>query len=235
MNILITGTSSGVGFGLANHYLAKGNTVYGISRRTNSELNQNTHFKFLSLDLSDFEDIRKRLPFFLNGLGTLHLVILNAGILNPVKDLKDTGLDEIRNVMDVNVWANKVVIDVLFKNVNTIQQIVAISSGAAVSGSRGWNAYALSKAALNMMISLYAAEHTGTHFCSLAPGLIDTAMQDYIYNLPEDDTYPVVQMLKKAKGTEQMPQPEQAAQIISEVIKNATDYESGSFLDVRNM
>ena len=43
--------------------------------------------------------------------------------------------------MDVNVWTNKVLIDVLFEQLDSIDQIVAISSGATGSGARGWNAY----------------------------------------------------------------------------------------------
>lgn len=43
-----------------------------------------------------------------------------------------------------------------------------------------------------MLINLYAKEYTDTHFCALAPGLIDTKMQDYIYDLPEEKDYPAV-------------------------------------------
>ncbi|MGC9342520.1 MAG: SDR family NAD(P)-dependent oxidoreductase, partial [Bacteroidales bacterium] len=137
----------------------------------------------------------------------------------------------------VNVWANKVLIDVLFDTVGTIKQLVAISSGASVSGSRGWNAYALSKAGLNMLIDLYSKEHTNCHFCSLAPGLIETGMQDYIKSLPEEmeKEYPVIRKLKDARGTDKMPDPVEAASRIADSISKALDYESGRFLDVRKI
>lgn len=235
MNVLITGTNSGLGFGLSKLYLDNGHTVYGISRRLNEELKNFDNFRFLYQDISKFSEIDTNLVSFLNGLDVLDLVILNAGILNEVKDLKDTSLDEIQEVMNVNVWSNKVLIDTLFKHVHQIHQVVAISSGAAVSGARGWNAYSLSKATLNMLISLYAKEHTETHFSALAPGLIKSKMQDYIYDLPDHDDYPVVKRLKQQRDSGQMPEPEIAAEINAAAIKQAREYKSGSFLDSRNM
>ncbi len=235
MNILITGTSSGVGFGLSKIYLKKGHNVFGISRKSNDVLNKHTNFRFLSQDLSEFREVESKIPQFLENVPSLDLVILNAGILNEIKDLQDTSLDEIRKVMDVNVWANKILTDSLFKLQIPIGHVVGISSGASVSGSRGWNAYALSKATLNMLIDLYSKEHESTHFTSLAPGLIDSEMQDYIYSLSEQEKFPVIKKLKSAKGTSRMPDPEEAARIISEGIEKAKKYDSGAFLDVRKI
>lgn len=235
MDILITGTSSGLGSGLAKYYLTRGHTVYGISRKVNEELKAFSNFRFLYQDISRFSEIETNLVSFLNGIEVLDLVILNAGMLSSIKDLKDTSLEEIHQVMDVNVWANKVLIDTLFRHIGEIRQVVAISSGAAVSGARGWNAYSLSKATLNMLINLYAKEREETHLSALAPGVIKTRMQDYIYALPEDGQYPVVERLKKLRESGEMPDPDTAAEINAKAIKKALQYKSGSFLDSRNM
>ena len=235
MRILITGSSSGLGAGLASFYIDEGEQVYGISRRNNADLKELKNFNFLRQDLTKFGEVEKNIPQFLKGIESLDLVILNAGILNHVKDLKDTTLEEIQNTMNVNVWANKILIDVLFEHIQKIKQVVAISSGASKSGSRGWNAYALSKATLNMLIKLYASEFTDTHFCALAPGLIDTGMQEYVYHLPFNDKYPIIEKLKAARGTDQMPTPNEAALIISAAIKKVVNYKSGSFVDVREI
>ncbi len=237
MNILITGCSSGLGNGLTAHYLNKGHKVFGISRSTNDVLKNHSAFNFLQLDLSGLNEIRGKVQDFLKNESDMDLVILNAGILYDVRDLKDTEIEEIKKVMDVNVWANKVLIDVLFEQLDSIDQLVAISSGAAVSGTRGWNAYSLSKATLNMLIDLYSREHPHTHFCALAPGLIETGMQDYLNNLPEayEKKFPMVKKLKEARGTDAMPKPEEAGVIVANAIQKVTDHESGSFLDVRNL
>jgi benzil reductase ((S)-benzoin forming) len=235
MNILITGTSSGLGYGLSKYYLEQGNMVYGISRKMNDELKSHENFRFLFQDISNFREVETNLISFLKEVDVLDIVILNAGMLKEIKDLKHTSLDEIQEVMNVNVWANKILIDALFEQKKEVGQVVAVSSGASVSGSRGWNAYSLSKATLNMLISLYAQEHTSTHFCALAPGLIVSKMQNYIYDFPENEHYPVVERLKKARETGQMPEPEEAAKINAKAIIKAREYKSGSYLDVRNM
>jgi benzil reductase ((S)-benzoin forming) len=235
MKILITGTSSGLGYGLSKYYLEQGNTVYGISRKMNDELKSHENFRFLFQDISNFGELEVNLISFLKGVEILDIVILNAGMLREIKDLKHTSLEEIQEVMNVNVWANKILIDVLFEEVKEIRQVVAISSGASVSGSRGWNAYSLSKATLNMLISLYAQEFESTHFCALAPGLIKSNMQNYIYDFPENEHYPVIGRLKKARETGQMPDPEEAAEINAKAIIKAREFRSGSYLDVRNM
>lgn len=235
MNVLITGTSSGLGFGLAEWYLENGHTVFGISRKKNDTLSEFSNFHFLSQDISRFRELQTNLVSFLKDNEVLDLVILNAGVLSEIKDLKNTGLDEIEKVMQVNVWANKVLIDNLFKIISEIKQVVAVSSGAAVSGARGWNAYSLSKATLNMLVSLYAKEFTETHFCALAPGLVDTAMQEYIFSLEDEDKFPVVRRLKEAKKAGKMPTPAEAAQKFAEAAEMAKKYESGVFLDVRKL
>ncbi len=235
MNILITGTSRGVGEGLALHYLKNGHTVYGISRSVNEGLNGHAGFHFLAADISDFQGMKDKLPAFLKSVSKMDLIVLNAGILSEIKDLKDTSIDEIKKVMDVNVWANKLLIDRCFEHLKAIGQIIAISSGAAVSGSRGWNAYSLSKATLNMLVELYAKEHQETHFCAMAPGIIDTAMQEYISGLPGEVDYPVVQKLKKLKGTPDMPKPGEIAAKLADGFEKARNYDSGSFLDIRKM
>jgi NAD(P)-dependent dehydrogenase (short-subunit alcohol dehydrogenase family) len=235
MSILITGTSKGIGEGLAFHYLGEGHTVYGISRSVNERLNDLGNFHFLAADLTDFQGMKDKLPVFLMSVNQVDLIILNAGILNEIKDLKDTTIEEIKKVMDINVWANKILIDRGFDHLNKIEQIVAISSGAAISGSRGWNAYSLSKATLNMLIELYSKEHPETHFCAMAPGIIDTSMQEYISGLPEEVDYPVVKKLKNLKGTPDMPKPAEVAARLADGFKKARQYESGSFLDIRKM
>ncbi len=235
MNIFITGTSSGIGFGLSKEYLDSGHKVFGISRNYNETLSQYSNFYFLSLDLTDFEVVEEEIPIFLKKIDTLDVVVLNAGKLNKVQDLKDTGLKELKDVMDINLWANKILIDNIFHHVERVLQVVAISSGASVSGSRGWNGYALSKAALNMMIKLYAKEFPGTHFSALAPGIIDTNMQEYIATLSGDTRFPVVEKLQKARGTSQMPKPNEAAPLLIDAFKRLKNFESGSFQDVRKM
>lgn len=233
MNILITGTSSGLGNGLSGFYLQKGFTVTGISRRTPSEYNNNPQYTHYECDLSDFTSTMQLKGNLQDSY--FDLVILNAGILPKLGDLQETSIEEIKKVMDINVWSNKILIDLLLQSPKPPKQIVAISSGASVSGSRGWNAYSLSKASLNMLVNLYAKESGETHISALAPGLIDSAMQDIICAEEESDSYPVFSRLKSARGTEIMPSPTEAAEPIAQAFEKLLEYENGVFADIRKM
>jgi len=132
--------------------------------------------------------------------------------------------------MELNVWANKGVIDTLMRTTLT-EQIVGISSGAAVNGSKGWGAYSVSKAALNMLLKVYAKEHPNTHFTALAPGVIDTPMVRHILEEVDEHTYPSVARLKRGE----IQTPQAAAKRLYETFPKLLAYESGSFVDVRNM
>ncbi len=234
--VLITGTSSGIGEALAARYLESGWNVWGVSRRPNAKLEEFEQYRFLSLDLTDWSKVESEAPKFFSENDSLELVILNAGALGEIRDMSRVSLDELNRLMDINVWANKILLDILFGSISEIRQVVAISSGAAVNGNRGWNGYSISKAALNMLIQLYAREQESTHFCALAPGLVDTAMQDYLCELPEDPRYLAVEKLKAARNTEAMPSPEKAATMLQDTISRLPDLvESGKFADVRTM
>ena len=233
--VFITGVSSGLGRGLAENYLHEGFEVYGVSRRSATELEGRPRGHFLPCDLSDFAAIPEKLHTLLGRLSRLDLVILNAGILGRIADLQETSIADIRKVMDVNVWANKVVLDSLYNLGLQIPQVVTISSGAATNANRGWNAYAISKAALNTLTSLYAAERPETHFSAIAPGIVDTPMQEQISDLPHDPRFSSLEMLRTARGTPIMPPPDEAAARLIEAIAKAVKYPSGSFLDINSL
>lgn len=232
--ICITGVSSGLGYGLAKVYLEKGATVYGCSRRAPSDLIERG-LQFQSVDLANASEAQTKFERLINGVSHFDCVILNAGKLGQIRDLSDAPLDDLRDTMEINVWSNKWILDSLFSNSRTVDQVIAISSGASQSGSRGWNGYSLSKAALNMLIRLYAGEQRATHFTSLAPGLIDTAMQDYLTNLPEDPRYAPLAILKAAKGTDKMPNGEDCARHLINSFDQLKTLDSGSYADIRKL
>ena len=233
-NVLITGVSSGLGHGLAKVYLEQGARVYGCSRRAPNDL-IDQGLIYAPVDLADELLGRPAFEEMVGGVDSFDVVVLNAGKLGQIRDMEATPLDDIRETMEINVFANKWLLDVLFTKGCAVRQVVAISSGASQSGSRGWNGYSLSKAALNMLIKLYAGEQAGTHFTSLAPGLIDTAMQDYLTSLPPDERYTPLEVLKAAKGTDKMPGGEACARMLIAAFPNLLKLESGSYADIRKM
>jgi len=236
MDILITGVSSGIGWGLSKYYLSKGDTIYGVSRRIPKDLMKYPNFKHLSTDLSKLDKINANFQPFIRSITSLDIVVLNAGILGEIKDLKKQSIEDINSVMDINVWSNKVLIDILTKSIINIKSVVAISSGVSVKGNRGWGAYSISKASLNMLIQLYAAENKATSFYALAPGLVDTDMQNYLCSDKLNTTlFPASQKLINARNTDLMPLPLKAGELLANGILKLQKLPSGSFSDIRKM
>lgn len=231
-NAFITGNSSGLGRGLTEVLLERGYRVYGCSRR-GCELTGD--LSDIRCDLSDFNSIGPALDELLRDVETLDLVILNAGILGRLENIAETSLDELTQIMDINVWSNKIILDWLLRSGLVIDQILLISSGAAVLGNKGWSGYALSKAALNMLAKLYAHEFGQTHIMSIAPGLIETEMMAYLCDEADSDKFPALKRIQNARGTDKMLSPVQAAERILTSMPKLKDYVSGSFIDLREI
>jgi len=234
-SVLITGTSSGIGFGLAKEFLSREAHVWGISRREANEFNSIENYRHLQLDLSDHDAVRTVLPGFLKTQDSFDLIVLNAGILGEIKWMSEIDVDGMKEVMEINVWTNKVLLDVLFELGLQIKQVVGISSKAALRSTPGWGPYCMSKAGLDILMNIYAQEYPDTHFSALAPGLIDSEIQETIYNIKETDKYPTIKRLQDARYTEEMPDAISAAPMLIEGFEKALTYESGLHLDVREI
>ncbi len=228
-NVLITGVSSGIGRALAADFLAKGYRVYGISRRDPGL--EGPGFTFIPCDLSETETIASSLLQSIPPKTPFTYVILNAGVLGRIEPIAQSSLEELKGVMDINLWANKVLIDILLREQCSIKQMIAVSSGAAVNGSKGWGGYSLSKAALNMLMKLYARELESTHITALAPGLVATPMLNGILETVDPEAFPSVARLQAGEKRS----PQEAAELMIGLFPKLLEFESGSFVDVRNL
>ena len=86
-----------------------------------------------------------------------------------------------------------------------------------------------------MLMNIYAKEYPETHFSAFAPGLVDSEIQEYIYNIKDAGKYPSAKNLQEARYTELMPDAITAAPILIEGIEKALKHESGSHVDVREL
>ena len=230
-SLLITGIGSGLGEALAHYYLEEGWTLFALGRNLPYALEEHRRLHFFPCDLSLPLELETRLAPFLSQLPSPELVILNAGVLGEIEDLEKVSIPEMNRVLDVNLWANKALLDFLYRHDKPPRQVVAVSSGAAVNGNKGWGAYSISKAALNMLVKLYANEREETHFAALAPGLVSTPMLNHIIDHADPVRYPSVRKLIQG---EKRP-PKEAAELFARTVPLLRDYPSGTFQDVRNM
>jgi benzil reductase ((S)-benzoin forming) len=237
MNVFITGNSSGLGYGLTEALLERDAIVWGMSR-TGCALKPKYDdvLRDRLQDLGSLNSIEEGLDRLLSDCLRLDLVVLNAGMLGRIQEISHADVHDLEHIMRVNVWANKVILDWLIERQIPVDQIIAISSGAAVNMNYGWGGYSMSKAALNNLITLYAQEMPDTHLTALAPGLVDTGMQDYLCGDVDSEEFPSVQKLKDARGTDDMPSPREAGDQIIDLLETLkSDHESGAFVDIRDM
>tara|TARA_R110002126_G_scaffold793_3_gene4957 strand:- start:380 stop:1063 length:684 start_codon:yes stop_codon:yes gene_type:complete len=226
MNVLITGTSSGLGYELAKECVARGDTVFGISRsKSDLDINQ---------EICDFYNLQE-IPTALNSLigsNTIDIVILNAGMLGTLSKTRDVSIDEFGNIFKVNVLANKVIVDWLLNNNIKVKTIIGISTGAALKTYYGWSLYCTSKAAFKQLISTYAQEESNVHFISIAPGVIKTKMQDYINGI-DVKIIPSVEKFQSMYNT--MITPDVIAKKLIQLLPKLKDFKSGSYIDLRDL
>ena len=226
-NILITGCSSGLGLALTNYYLEKGFKVFGISRtKPNIE---NLNFIHINFDLSQVDKIKEKLTDILENINEFETVFLNAGMLGKIKVLKDLSIEELNEVYTINVYANKELLDILM-NIK-VKNIIIISSGASKNSYKGWASYSLSKAGVNMLANLYSNEMLNTKILAVAPGVIKTPMTDYIRFELDENIFPSVKKLND--GVVQTP--EETAIKLDNLINKIENFDSGSYVDIREI
>ncbi len=229
--VFITGIGSGLGKALAEYYLEKNYDVIALSRHLPEDLEEFKNLKFYYCDLEALEKVYSITEKALKDIKKLDIAWLNAGLLTELKDIHDTPIYEMERMMNVNVWANKLILDCFIDLNIDIPLIIAISSGASVNGNRGWHGYSISKASLNMLIKLYSREMERTKLIALAPGLILTPMLEKFVLSANEDKFPSVQRIKNAQKFS----PEEAVENIISKLDKLSSFETGSYIDIRNI
>ncbi|MCB9091195.1 MAG: SDR family NAD(P)-dependent oxidoreductase [Halobacteriovoraceae bacterium] len=227
-NIFISGISSGLGLGLTQYYLNQGHSVYGVSRRpcpiTHPKLK---HSKLNLIDYQSYENVLKKLTC---NVSLFDLIILNAGILGDLTEIKNSTIENMKSVMDINLWSQKALIDFFLQNKPKIHHILAISSGVTTDVNTGWSSYWLSKIALNSLINLYAKENPDVLFHSIAPGLIETPMLKSILS-KSNENLPSLEYIKNQKENGLILSPYQFAEKLDALSETIQQFPSGSFVD----
>ena len=181
---LITGASRGLGLALARQLAqlrwnliidARGAAALEAAR---AELSQHTHVIALAGDVTDPAH-RRALVEAARELGGLDALINSASFLgpSPQPNLRDYPLDVLEQVYRVNVFAPLALIQAVQHDLNVGACIINVTSDAGVEGYEGWGGYGSSKAALEQMSHILAAEHPDLRVYWVDPGDMRTQMQ----------------------------------------------------------
>lgn len=182
MQIFITGVSKGLGEALAKLYLNKGFDVCGIGRKSNIK---HRKFSFMYCDLSHHDEVENLMLDFKSN--TEILLINNAGIIGEIKRISDQEKDFSQELFQINTIAPIQLIrkfSLVSAEYKCKLTVLNISSGAGRRAIPSWANYCASKAALDLFSECYQIEeyekNSGNKIFSLAPGVIDTEMQEVI-------------------------------------------------------
>ena len=202
-NIIITGTSRGIGYELALQFANAGHNVLAISRKTPQELIDNKNITCLSVDLSNEEELQQVENFLSHSWKKVDVIVHNAGSL-LLKPFGEITSQEFENVYKVNVFGVANLTRICLPYLQKGSHVVTISSMGGIQGSMkfaGLAAYSSSKGAVITLSELLAEEYKerGISFNVLALGSVNTEMlqeafpgyeaplsatemADYIYN-----------------------------------------------------
>jgi benzil reductase ((S)-benzoin forming) len=187
----ITGTSRGIGEALAKELLIdKKNYVLGFSRNQSIEESNYSH---KHIDLSNIESITN---FDFPNVPNAESICLvnNAGTLGDIKYFGNLSDENLAHTMVTNFVAPIVLSNKFmrkYKDVANRKTIINLGSGASKTAYDGWGAYCASKAGLEMITKVIAKEqdlvNTGFEIYNIAPGVVDTKMQESIRESNPDD------------------------------------------------
>jgi len=179
-NIIITGTSRGIGYELALQLAKSGHQVLAISRKTPQALIENPNITCLSIDISNFDELLQVENFISQTWKKVDILIHNAGSLLH-KPFTQITAEEFQNIYKVNVFAVAELTKICIPFMSKASHVVSISSMGGIQGSMkfaGLSAYSSSKGALITLSELLAEEYKeqGIAFNVLALGAVQTEM-----------------------------------------------------------
>jgi NAD(P)-dependent dehydrogenase (short-subunit alcohol dehydrogenase family) len=180
---IVTGASRGFGRALSAALLARGWTVIGDARRAHDLENaaRELHSAQLIVLPGDVTDASHRSALLAAAAdaGPLRLLVNNASRLGPSPQpaLADYPASELWAVYNTNVLAPLALIQAAMPTlIDSAGVIVNLTSDAAVEPYPGWGGYGSSKAALDQLSAVLAAENPGVPVYAFDPGDMRTEM-----------------------------------------------------------
>lgn len=185
-NIVITGTSRGIGLELVKQFIAEGHNVLALSRDMSAiEKLATKKVHGFSFDITKQKDIDKVTDYVRNEFKHIDILIHNAGAL-IAKPLSMLSLADFEKVYAVNVFGVAMLTKSLVPYMPKNSHVVTISSIGGVRGSikfPGLAAYSSSKGAVITLSELLAEEYKEQQiaFNVLALGAVQTEMLEQAF------------------------------------------------------
>jgi NAD(P)-dependent dehydrogenase (short-subunit alcohol dehydrogenase family) len=176
---IVTGASRGLGLALARALVDRGWRVVADARGR-GELERVWAGTWEVVPVAgDVADAKHQLALVETAGEEIDLLVNNASTLgpSPLPRLAEYPLDELRRVYDVNVTGPLGLVQLALPRLRANGCILNITSDAAVEAYEGWGGYGSSKAALEQITAILAAEHPELRIYAVDPGDMRTQMQ----------------------------------------------------------
>jgi NAD(P)-dependent dehydrogenase (short-subunit alcohol dehydrogenase family) len=217
---LVTGASRGIGAGLARCYVDKGMKLV-LCARSNPILPESQDVISRSLDVRDEAGLDALVTEVEDRFGAIDLWVNNAGVLDPVAPVRDVETEAFREHIEINLTGVFIGTRRYLRHLRKLGRggvLINVSSGAAWNAYAGWGAYCAGKAAVERFTEVVALEEAaaGLRAYSVAPGVVDTPMQDRV----------------RAANREEFPEVERFREMKREDSLNSTRYVAEEFLAI---
>ena len=208
MTILITGTSAGIGFTLAEYLGKKGHTVFGLSRK----MVVSPYFKTIPTDITDNTQVQNAITEVLKTEKRIDVLINNAG-MGMVGSVEDSTQEEILKLFNLNLVGSVQMMTAVLPKMREqkMGKIINVSSIGSEMGLPFRGFYSASKSALDKVTEAirYEVSPWNIQVCALHLGDIKTNIAENRVKTnvsePYENTFNKVYRLMNShvdKGTE---------------------------------
>ena len=173
-------------------------------------------------------------------IATSFTLINNAGTVEPIGLIGTVQAEEMAKTIAVNLTAPVIISNIFIsrlQNFENPKRIVNISSGAGRNPYEGWGTYCTTKAGLDHFSRVIALEQANVEYpveiVSIAPGIIDTGMQETI-RASEENAFPLLERFIQYKEEGLLSSAEQTAEKLIRFIEDVDFKTSGPIADIRN-
>lgn len=224
----ITGVSRGIGKALVEKLLeVEDNYVIGFGRTNNIS---HERYEFIQIDLTNL-DLLQNYNFIDIVDAKSICLINNSGMLGDVNKVGKIDNSSIIQTFNLNVIAPALLMNNFVKayqNFKGEKLVLNISSGAGRHTIESWSSYCGSKAALDMFTAVANDEQKNEFlpnpikFIAVAPGIVDTKMQDEIRKLDENKFKDINKFVNYKKNN-LLSSPEEVAEKLIKIIRNPSE------------